>query len=195
MKTTHHQHCLMLGKFHDRLSSRNTNAIEMARFWVTRESDLCPPPAVTSCRERRRGSATRRVCTAVFLLCITWHCGKQEYSACGYQKQCITLFSKACIHQVCTGSYASEKVGDNCFFFVFQDRKQVCFITNAFPEHMDSKVFRMQPGGVLRAQPVPPLLPAYNKFMGGVDRTDQLRKTYGFDRKSKRSWLRLFFLL
>ena len=29
--------------------------------------------------------------------------------------------------------------------------------------------------------------------MGGVDRTDQLRKTYGFDRKSKRSWLRLFF--
>ena len=90
------------------------------------------------------------------------------------------------------GEYASEKVGDNCFF-VFQDRKQVCFITNAFPEHMDSKVFRMQPGGVLRAQSVPPLLPAYNKFMGGVDRTDQLRKTYGFDRKSKRSWLRLFF--
>ena len=26
VKTTHHQHCLMLGKFHDRLSSRNTNA-------------------------------------------------------------------------------------------------------------------------------------------------------------------------
>ena len=23
-------------------------------------------------------------------------------------------------------------------------------------------------------------------FMGGVDRTDQIRKTYGFDRKSKR---------
>ena len=58
---------------------------------------------------------------------------------------------------------------------------------------MDSKVFRMQPGGVLCAQSVPPLLPAYNKFMGGVDRTDQLRKTYGFDRKSKRSWLRQFF--
>ena len=30
-------------------------------------------------------------------------------------------------------------------------------------------------------------------FMGGVDRTDQLRKTYGFDRKSQRFWLRLFF--
>ena len=58
---------------------------------------------------------------------------------------------------------------------------------------MDSKVVRIQPGGVLRAQSVPPLLPAYNKFMGGVDRTDQLRKSYGFDRKSKRSWVRLFF--
>ena len=29
--------------------------------------------------------------------------------------------------------------------------------------------------------------------MGGVDRTDQLRKSYGFDRKSRRFWLRLFF--
>ena len=58
---------------------------------------------------------------------------------------------------------------------------------------MDSMVARLQPGGVLRNQSVPPLLPAYNKFMGGVDRTDQIRKCYGFDRKSKRSWLRLFF--
>ena len=89
------------------------------------------------------------------------------------------------------GGYVSEKVGENRYF-VFQDRKQVCFITNVFPEHMDSKVLRMQPGGVLRAQSVPPLLPAYNKYMGGVDRTDQLRKSYGFDRKSKRSWLCLF---
>ena len=29
--------------------------------------------------------------------------------------------------------------------------------------------------------------------MGGVDRTDQLRRTYGFDRKSKCYWLRIFF--
>ena len=42
---------------------------------------------------------------------------------------------------------------------------------------------------------MPPLLPSYNMFMGGVDRTDQLRKTYGFDRKSSSFWLRLFFQL
>ena len=60
---------------------------------------------------------------------------------------------------------------------------------------MDSKVVRPQPGGVLRAQSVPPLLPAYNKFMGGVDRTDQFRKSYGFDRNSRCSWIHLFFQL
>ena len=90
------------------------------------------------------------------------------------------------------GGYVSERVDDKCYF-VFQDRREVCFISNVFPEHMDSEVVRVQPGGVFRSQSVPPLLPAYNKFMGGVDRTDQLRKVYGFDRKSKRCWLRLFF--
>lgn len=90
------------------------------------------------------------------------------------------------------GGYLSERVGDKCYF-VFQDRREVCFITNVFPERMDSQVVRVQPGGVFHSQSVPPLLPAYNKFMGGVDRTDQLRKVYGFDRKSKRYWLRLFF--
>ena len=90
------------------------------------------------------------------------------------------------------GCYVSEQVGGNCYF-VFSDRKEVCFITNVFPERMDSQVVRLQPGGIFGSQSVPPLLPAYNKYMGGVDRTDQLRKVYGFDRKSKRYWLRLFF--
>ena len=70
-------------------------------------------------------------------------------------------------------------------YSVFQDRSQVCFVTIVFPEHMDSQVVRVQPEGVLRKQSVPPLLLAYNKFMGGVDRTGHIRKTYGFDRKSR----------
>ena len=66
-------------------------------------------------------------------------------------------------------------------------------MTNVFPERTDTPVTRVQPEGVLRCQSVPPILPAYNKFMGGVDRTDQHRRTYGFDRKSKCYWLRIFF--
>ena len=31
------------------------------------------------------------------------------------------------------------------------------------------------------------------KYMGGVDCLSQVRKTYGFDRKSKRYWIRPFF--
>lgn len=90
------------------------------------------------------------------------------------------------------GSYASEMVGDICYS-VFHDRKVVSFATNAFPAHMTGKVARVQSDGVLRSQSVPPVLPAYNKFMGAVDRLSQYKKTYGFDRKSKRYWLRLFF--
>ena len=33
---------------------------------------------------------------------------------------------------------------------------------------MESRVARVQPGGVLKKQSVPPILPAYNRFMGGV---------------------------
>ena len=33
----------------------------------------------------------------------------------------------------------------------------------------------------------------YNKYMGGVDRADQRKESYALDRKSKRSWLRIFF--
>ena len=51
----------------------------------------------------------------------------------------------------------------------------------------------MQPDGTFRYQAVPPLLPAYNKYMGGVDLTNQHCKAYGFDRKSKRSWICLFY--
>ena len=88
----------------------------------------------------------------------------------------------------------SESV-DGKQYFVFNDRKLVSFVTNVFPETMNSKVFRLQPEGVLREQSVPPLLPAYNKYMGAVDLTDQLIRTYGFDRKSKRCWLRPFLFL
>ena len=80
-------------------------------------------------------------------------------------------------------------------YFVFHDRKLMCFATNVFPEQMGSKVARTQPDGVLQYQCIPPLLPAYNKFMCGADLTGQLLKSYAVDRKSKRCWLRIFYQL
>lgn len=90
------------------------------------------------------------------------------------------------------GSYACETVGDTCYY-VFEDRGTAHFVSNAFPESMESQVVRLQVDGTLQFQSIPPLLPAYNKYMGAVDRLSQVRKTYGFDRKSKRYWVRPFF--
>ena len=42
---------------------------------------------------------------------------------------------------------------------------------------------------------VPPLLPAYNKYMGGVDLTNQLQKYYAFDHRCRWTWLQIFFHL
>ena len=92
------------------------------------------------------------------------------------------------------GTYVSKRINDKTYI-VFSDRKLVSFLSNAFPESMNDKVARVQAGGLLGYQAVTPPLPAYNKFMGGVDRAGQLRKTYGFDRKCKRSWVRLFSVL
>ena len=56
---------------------------------------------------------------------------------------------------------------------------------------MDSPVAHLHPEGVLRKQNVPSILPAYNKYMCAVDRTNQLGKNYDLDRKSRCFWLRL----
>lgn len=83
------------------------------------------------------------------------------------------------------GEYVSKTVG-GVRYFVFHDRKVVSFATNVFPEFMPHSVFRLQSNGTLCSQRVPPLLPAYNLYMGGVDNTGHMRKTYGYDRKSVR---------
>ena len=120
--------------------------------------------------------------------------GTIKQNACGFPESLKGVKPPA-------GSYVVEKVtekeGDKVVceacYYVFSDRKVVSLVTNVFPEHMEGKVPRVQRDGFLRYQSVPPVLPAYNKFMGGVDRLSQLRRTYGFDRKSRRYWLRPFF--
>ena len=92
------------------------------------------------------------------------------------------------------GNYACERVGDICYY-VFEDRSRVCFVSNVFPEAMETQVVRVQLDRTLQFQSVPPLLSAYNKYMGGVDRLSQVRKTYGFDRKSKYVLFFSFFIM
>ena len=58
---------------------------------------------------------------------------------------------------------------------------------------METQFVRVQLGGTLQFQSIPPLLSAYNKYIGGVDHLSQVRKTYGFDRKLKQYWIHPFF--
>ena len=99
---------------------------------------------------------------------------------------------KACVPR--KGEYRCTSVGNNQYF-VYHDRKVVRFITNVFPASMEQKVPVLQSQGILVERSVPPLLPAYNKYMGGVDLTGQLQCYYAFDRKCRRPWLRVFFHL
>ncbi len=62
-----------------------------------------------------------------------------------------------------------SKTVDDISYFVFHDRKVVCFATNVFPDTMPDAVFRLQADGTLCSQsvsqsvpPCPPCLPAYN---------------------------------
>ena len=88
--------------------------------------------------------------------------------------------------------YAAQRV-ENTSYYAFQDRKLVSFVSNIFPLEMKGRVARLPPKGrVLKHQQVPPVLPVYNRYMGAVDRLSQVRRTYGYNRKSKRYWLRLF---
>ena len=41
-------------------------------------------------------------------------------------------------------------------------------ISNVFPESMETSVVRMQLDETLQFQSIPPLLPAYNRYIGGA---------------------------
>ena len=69
----------------------------------------------------------------------------------------------------------------------------VCFFSNVFPEAMETQVVRVQLDGALRFQSVPPLLPAYNKYMGGGLPQSSLKNQC--DKQSKQCWKCSVYLL
>ena len=49
-------------------------------------------------------------------------------------------------------------------------------------------------GTVIRVT-APPVVKDYNANMGAIDKSDQMKRSYAVDRKSRRWWLRFFHLL
>ena len=90
------------------------------------------------------------------------------------------------------GDYSSQSK-NNVIATVWKDNKHIYLMSNAYPPSSDEKVKRKQKDGTVITIQAPPMLAGYNKYMGGVDKSDQMKSYYGLNRKSKRWTLRLIW--
>lgn len=77
-------------------------------------------------------------------------------------------------------------------FFKWKDNKVVHLASN-FHGNETAVVKRKQKDGTSLEIPCPTIVNDYNNNMGGVDHADQLRSTYGLNRRSKKWWHKIFF--
>src|SRR2546429_7439350 len=59
----------------------------------------------------------------------------------------------------------------------------------------DDTVTHRRNSGAPKQLSCPPVVKIYSKYMGGVDRSDRMVRTYSVSRKSKKWWYRLFYYL
>jgi len=101
--------------------------------------------------------------------------------------------------------YGEEKglsPGDHTFWqdgnlvaTVWQDKKAVRLLSTCCePEGTDSVKRRRGRQGPIELS-CPPSLKLYTRYMGGVDRSDRMVRTYSVSRQSKKWWYRLFYYL
>ena len=78
---------------------------------------------------------------------------------------------------------------------IWQDKKLVSIMSTNCQPTGPTTVRRKQKDGQVQSVPCPPNVVAYNKFMGGVDRCDQLRGYYRLRMKSKKFYKYVFWFL
>lgn len=84
--------------------------------------------------------------------------------------------------------YSNTNIG----IFKWMDNRIVNFATN-FHGTEQCSVKRTNKDGSKADVNCPSVVDDYNRHMGGVDHADQLRTTYGMNRRSKKWWHRLFW--
>jgi len=76
---------------------------------------------------------------------------------------------------------------------LWQDKRVVRFLSTCCePEGDDVVERRRKKEGTLSLN-CPPVLKLYTKYMGGVDRSDRMVRTYFVSRQSRKWWFRLFY--
>ena len=97
--------------------------------------------------------------------------------------------------QLKRGDYRSEIVSPGVQCFAWKDKKVVPFINTVCKPSSLTTVKRKKKDGSIIDVSCPQSVQLYNKYMGGVDMADQLRKTYSCRRRSRKWWLPLFYFL
>jgi hypothetical protein len=92
--------------------------------------------------------------------------------------------------------------GDSCYWqqdnFVatlWQDKRTVRFLSTCCAPEGDDTVVRRRNSSDQQRLTCPPVVKIYTQYMGGVDRSDRMVRTYSVSRKSKKWWYRLFYYL
>lgn len=89
------------------------------------------------------------------------------------------------------GESISQATADGVIGFKWQDTKEVLLLSNCHDDEVTT-VERKQKDGMKKSVTCPEAISFYNKYMGGVDMTDQYTVLYDIDRKSNKWWKRVF---
>ena len=92
------------------------------------------------------------------------------------------------------GNYVRNGI---CAYAVWKDTKCVAVMSSEFPGHSETTVSRnvkQKDGKAIKMDvPIPSIVYNYNRFMNGVDHSDQMINYYNILRQTKKYWKTLFF--
>ena len=96
--------------------------------------------------------------------------------------------------------YYFRATGSNITYCVWRDTKTVTLASTAYPAHSEKTVERRVKDPVTGTSktenvPCPLMLEKYNKYMGGVDKSDQLISYHKISRRTVKYWKTTFFHL
>jgi hypothetical protein len=76
---------------------------------------------------------------------------------------------------------------------IWQDKRAVRFLSTCCKPEGKDVVERKRKNQETLSLSCPPVVVLYNQYMGGVDRSDRMVRTYSVSRPSKKWWFRLFY--
>ena len=96
------------------------------------------------------------------------------------------------VKALCRGESLYRRQG-NIVVTVWKDKKLVSFISTQCDVRGDETVRRKQKDGTYIEVPTIPAVTLCNKYMGGVDRNDQMQQYYETSRRARKWWRYLFW--